>query len=697
LLKKTGNLNLQSKPDFHPKKILIKMASIVPGYEYDIFISYRQKDNKYDGWVTEFVDNLKRELEATFKEDISVYFDINPHDGLLETHEVDASLKSKLKCLVFIPVISQTYCDSRSFAWQNEFCFFNKSVQVDIFGRDITLAMGNVASRILPVKIHELDREDKALIENELGSTFRCVEFIYKSPGVNRPLRANEDHPKDNLNKTYYRDQINKMANAIKEIIYGIKNFGNSVPETINEEESFTSQSEFSGKSIIVLPFENMSADPGQDYFSDGLTEEIITDLSQIRDLMVISRSSAMTFKGARKKTGEIAMEVNVRYVMEGSVRKAGNDLKINVQLIDAMNDTHLWAEKYKGTIDDIFKIQEKVSRSVVEALKIRLHTGEKRQTENLKAYDLYLLGRYYWNKRTEKGLILSIEYFEQAIKLDEDYALAIAGLSDAYYIAAEWNYIDTEKGYQRARQLANEALLLDNNIADTWATLAGIADNYEWDYVKAESLYKSAININPNYATAHQWYADYLARMGRFDEALNSINQALQLDPLSAVKNYASGLINYLGGDNETALVKFRNALKLDPDFPLVNFQIFLCLFQKGAVPDAIDEYDKLFLADASFTAKKFRGREIYNKEGKGGLLNYLIELELNKPKPSARFLAIYHSLAWNKPKALDYIEESIMTHDTDYQYIKVEPAYAVLRNEPGFTALLKKIGYQK
>src|SRR5450756_873539 len=185
------------------------MASIIPGYEYDIFISYRQKDNKHDGWVTEFVNNLKGELESTFKEEISVYFDINPHDGLLETHDVNASLKEKLKCLIFIPIISQTYCDSKSFAWQHELVAFNKMAKEDQFGRDIKLSSGNVASRILPVKIHELDAEDKTLLENELGGVLRSVEFIYKSAGVNRPLTPS-DNPDKNLNKTFYRDQINK-------------------------------------------------------------------------------------------------------------------------------------------------------------------------------------------------------------------------------------------------------------------------------------------------------------------------------------------------------------------------------------------------------------------------------------------------------------------------------------------------------
>jgi len=199
------------------------MASIIEGYTYDIFISYRQKDNKYDGWVTEFVDHLKRELEATFKDEVSVYFDINPHDGLLETHDVNASLKEKLKCLVFIPIISRTYCDSKSFAWEHEFKAFVEQASSDLFSLRVTLSNGNVASRLLPVRIHDLDIADVKLCELVIGGVLRGIDFIYKSAGVNRPLRSTEDNPHENLNHTFYRDQINKVALAIKDIIEGME------------------------------------------------------------------------------------------------------------------------------------------------------------------------------------------------------------------------------------------------------------------------------------------------------------------------------------------------------------------------------------------------------------------------------------------------------------------------------------------
>jgi tetratricopeptide (TPR) repeat protein len=198
------------------------MASIIKDYIYDIFISYRQKDNKYDGWVTEFVENLKRELEATFKEEISVYFDINPHDGLLETHDVDESLKDKLKCLVFIPIISRTYCDPKSFAWEHEFKAFVEQASNDRFGLKVKLSNGNVANRVLPIYIHDLDTADQKMCEGVLGGILRGVDFIYKAPGVNRPLRPVEENPHDNLNHTIYRDQVNKVANAIDEILRGM-------------------------------------------------------------------------------------------------------------------------------------------------------------------------------------------------------------------------------------------------------------------------------------------------------------------------------------------------------------------------------------------------------------------------------------------------------------------------------------------
>src|SRR4030066_434475 len=353
------------------------MPSIIPGYNYDIFISYRQKDNKGDRWVSEFVESLKTELESTFKEEISVYFDINPHDGLLQTHDVDASLKEKLKCLVFIPIISRTYCDPKSFAWEHEFKAFFEQASHDQFGLKVKLPNGNVTSRVLPVRIYDLDNEDIKLCESVLGGLLRGVEFIYRSAGVNRPLRLQEENPQENLNHTIYRDQINKVANAVKEIITGIEQYSPQKEEPKQEVTKpvttppkkkktpiivgsvialaliilgilfipkLSNSSKPIEKSIAVLPFKNDSPDQENTYFINGIMEEVLNNLQKIKDLRVISRTSSEQFRNnTTKSTPEIAKKLGVNYIVEGSGQKYGNKFVLRVQLIVAENEKHLW------------------------------------------------------------------------------------------------------------------------------------------------------------------------------------------------------------------------------------------------------------------------------------------------------------------------------------------------------------------
>ncbi len=295
------------------------MPSLIEGYNYDIFISYRQKDNKGDMWVSEFVEALKTELESTFKEEISVYFDINPHDGLLETHDVDESLKEKLKCLVFIPVISRTYCDPKSFAWEHEFKAFLKQVSNDRYGPKVKIPGGNVANRVLPVQIHDLDAEDRKLVEGELGGHLRGIEFIYKEPGVDRPLTMKDNEGK-NLNKTSYRNQINKVALAIREVINALRQYHSPQEEKSqvvakpiparrknNKPTIFaisiivlaliilgvlfipklTGPTEQLEKSIAVLPFINESPVDSNKYFINGIMEEVLNNLQGIKELFI--------------------------------------------------------------------------------------------------------------------------------------------------------------------------------------------------------------------------------------------------------------------------------------------------------------------------------------------------------------------------------------------------------------------------
>ena len=512
------------------------MQSVVPGFEYDIFISYRHNDNR-SGWVTEFVEVLQEELAATIKEPLSIYFDKNPHDGLLEIHHVDKSLEGKLRCLLFIPIISQTYCDPNSFAWQHEFCAFNKLAKEAQFGRDIKLHNGNVVSRILPVKIHELDEEDEAMLENEIGGVLRAIEFIYREPGVNRSLKRN-DNKNENASRTDYRNQANKIANACKEIISALRNFGKPAKSPVHHpaQELKTPVA----RSIAVLPFVNMSNDPDQEYFSDGLTEEIIADLSKLSSLHVISRTSAMVFKGSKKDVRSIGQELNVRYVLEGSVRKTGNKLRITAQLIDAPNDAYLWVEKFNGVLDDVFDIQEKVSHAIVDSLRLELTPQERarlveKSPVDPEAHELYLGGRYHLNQATPSELTKAIELFEDAIRKDPGYALAYAGLACAY------NYLGWLGGvagevYPKAKQAAVRALEIDETLAEAHAVLGYAATFYDWDWATAERELERAIALNPNYAEGYLHYSWYLGSQERLEEARAAIVRASELDPLSLV-----------------------------------------------------------------------------------------------------------------------------------------------------------------
>jgi TolB-like protein/lipoprotein NlpI len=547
------------------------MASLIPDFEYDIFISYRQKDNKHDGWVTEFVNNLKGELESTFKEEISVYFDINPHDGLLETHDVNASLKEKLKCLVFIPIISRTYCDPKSFAWEHEFKAFVERASQDQFGLKVKLPGGNVANRVLPIRIHNLDFRDNQECESVLGGVLRGVEFIYKEPGVNRPLHPYDDE-KININKTRYRNQINKVALAIKEIISGLKKEPGDYITEQQEVLLTKDKPNIHEKSIIVLPFENMSPDPDQEYFSDGLTEEIITDLSQVHDLLVISRSSAMTFKGSKKKISEIAGNVNVRYVLEGSVRKSGNDLRITAQLIDGINDTHLWAEKYSGKLDNIFDIQEKVSGSIVNALKIKLSPEEEtkihnRPIDNVFAYDCYLRAYREIMSWTKERIDPGLELLQKALDITGENAVIYAGMAFAHFQYANIG-IEQENHFRKSEEFVKKALDIDPESAEAHFVYANILMVFHGNPRDAVSHFHRANFNKPDNPEIMVWLAWCYYLVGKTDAATVLIDRCFKIDPLNPLYgNGFKGFNHFMKGRFDLALSPLLEVCKLFPE----------------------------------------------------------------------------------------------------------------------------------
>jgi TolB-like protein/Flp pilus assembly protein TadD len=675
------------------------MPSLLPGYEYDIFISYRQNDNR-TGWVTEFVTNLQEELGATIKEPISIYFDKNAHDGLLEFHDVHKSLEGKLRCVLFIPILSQTYCDPKSFAWQHEFCAFNELAKKDEFGRDIRLHNGNVVSRILPVKIHELDPEDKVMLEKEIGGTLRAIEFIYREPGVNRSLKPN-DNKNENASRTDYRNQSNKIANACKEIIWALRNvekypvvFAPYATRQINNPVT---------RSIAVLPFVNMTDDPGQEYFSDGLTEEIIADLSRLSALHVISRTSAMVLKGSKKDVRTIGQELNVRYVLEGSVRKTGNKLRITAQLIDTTNDAHLWAEKFNGVLDEVFDIQEKVSRAIVDSLKLELTPQEQarlleKSPVEPAALELYLGGRYHLNRTTPSELAKAIELFEGAISKDPRYALAYAGLANAY------NYLGWLGGvarevYPKAKQTAVTALEIDETLAEAHAVLGYAATFFDWDWATAERELERAITLNPNYAEGYLHYSWYLGSQLRLEESRAAIVRASELDPLSLVIH--TNMANYYqwNRDYDRALAQTKRVLELAPNLPLALLFSGMAYWGKKQYDEAAHGFAKL----VELAGPVFKGYLGYSQAKAGHIENAIATLEemkaLSRTEPMQAFQFALVMLG------LERIEEAMSCLENAFEeracawfpYIRQESLFDPLRGYPRFRDLVRRLNFQR
>jgi TolB-like protein/predicted metal-dependent HD superfamily phosphohydrolase/Tfp pilus assembly protein PilF len=619
------------------------MPSIVSGFEYDIFISYRHKDNKYlpigqvgDGWVSDFVANLKREIGATFKEDVSVYFDNNPYDGLLETHSVNKSLEAKLKSLIFIPIISQTYCDTKSFAWRQEFCVFNQLAKEDQFGRDIKLSNGNVASRILPVKIHDLDADDQAILEKELGGALRAVEFIFKSAGVNRPLYVN-DKREENLNRLFYRDQINKVANAIKEIINGMRNPDKRDVTIKNPVAAETlEKSEATNKSIAVLPFTNLSQDVAQEYFADGITENILIQLASLKQLRVISRTSVMRYKKTTKTAPEIAAELNVKYLLEGSAQMAGNKVRIAVQLIDAATEDHLWSKVFVENMDDIFSVQSQVAEIVANELHASLAPKETEKlkqvpTKNLEAYDLFLKGRHAFNQWGVEGYKAATDYFKKAIALDPEFKEAYSYLASSYSARMSWNGdlspMDANQNIEICLSEAWKRGATDND----YLTKAFVEFFIQKNFAAAEKLLTEAITLNANNANTLYTYSYLLCMMGRVDEAFAYVNKAKVIEPLSvAYFNYQT-ICLHLSGKNEEALEVVNEGLQL--------------------YPSVLRFYD--FKARIYLTLEKW-------KEAEETLVAGFRTATIRPPSMVAYLAIAYHRLERNE-KSLELVEELI------------------------------------
>ena len=351
-------------------------------------------------------------------------------------------------------------------------------------------------------------------------------------------------------------------------------------------------------QSIVVLPLENLSADSQQQYFVDGMTDELITDLARFSSLSVISRTSAMQYRGTTKALPVIGRELNVDAVVEGSVVRSGNKVRITVQLINTRNDHHVWAESYEREGGDIVTLQGEVAEAIAEQIRIKLTPADKHRlshaTGNLEAHEAYLKGLYFWNERTAESLKTSIAYFEEAIRRDPNYALAYSGLADAYDVASDYDLLSPRDSYSKAKAAALKALELDPSLAQAHATLADMKSAYEWDWSGAEAEFKLALELNPGYATAHHWYAQYLTSRGRHKEALAEIRHAMELDPLSPSINAYAGSALYMARQYDKSVDQLAKMTEAEPTYAVAHYFLAFSHEQRGELKEAIKEFQK-------------------------------------------------------------------------------------------------------
>ena len=352
-------------------------------------------------------------------------------------------------------------------------------------------------------------------------------------------------------------------------------------------------------KSIAVLPFENLSPDADSAYFADGIEEGILTRLAGIADLKVISRTSTQRYESEPRNLRQIAKQLAVANILEGSVQKAGDQVRVNVQLINAQTDSHLWADAYDRKLTDVFLVETDIAKTIADSLKAKLTRSERqaiavRPTANPEAYELYLKGRFFWNKRTGADLRKAIDYFNHAIAEDPNYALAYAGLADCYDLLHEYSELSPKESYPKAKAAAIKALELDDTLGEAHTSLAYSLMNYDWDWRSAEREYQRAIQLDPNYATAHQWYAECLSMLGRHSEAIAEIKKAHELDPLSLIINQGVGGKYMYSRRYDEAMAQFHRTVELYPHFPPTHQRLGWCYVQKRMYNDAIAEMQR-------------------------------------------------------------------------------------------------------
>lgn len=464
----------------------------------------------------------------------------------------------------------------------------------------------------------------------------------------------------------------------------------------------FQSQNKSSIHSLAVLPFANLRSDPESEYLSEGITESVTNSMSPIPNLRVLSRGMVTRFKGKEIDPQKVGRDLNVDALVQGSLTQQGDTLVVNAELVRVADGSQLWGQQYNSKLSDILQVQQDISRQVSEQLRQKLSGEEKKKiqntyTQNNDAYQLYLKGRYYWNRRTNSALKKAVEYFQNAVQLDPNYALAYAGLADCYSLFSRYDVDSPKKSFPLAKKAALDALNIDQNLAEAHISLAYEMQLFEWDWAGAEKEFKKGLEIDPKYASGHQWYSEFLVAMNRRDEGLQEAKKAVELDPLSLQINSNLSLVYYMSRQYDLSMDQARRTLELDPNYARGNYRLGKSLIQKGRFEEAISSFQKALLAsdDAAYISGLAYAYAMSGKRNEA--LQIIEQLKIrskNKYVSPYNVAMIYVGLG-DKEQSLQWLEVAFSEKDDWFDQLGTDPVWDSLRNEARYKDLLRRMNF--
>jgi TolB-like protein/DNA-binding winged helix-turn-helix (wHTH) protein/Tfp pilus assembly protein PilF len=576
-----------------------------------------------------------------------------------------------------------------------------------IWGKDVNLDTDNSINGAIR-KIRRVLRDDSdspRFIQTITGRGYRfiaAVETPEPPPAAAQPLKA-----VSNERESVPSAVAAKSGSRRWPILLAAIGFLIAVAGTLFLGPSFSARVRPSNGRLMlaVLPFENLTGDPAQDYFSDGMTEEMISQLGNLdaKHLGVIARTSVMQYKHTQEPLDQIGRELGVQYVIEGSIRRDSDKVRITTQLIQLKDQTHVWARQYDRELSHLLGLQGEIAHEVSDEIEIALWehkpvsppAQQSSSPQNYDAYDLYLKGQYFWNKRTIEGFERAIDYYQQAIAKDPSYARAYAGLADSYALIAAYGTASPIEYMPKARAAALRALELDKDLPEAHTALALIVQNYDYDWQTAEREFQRAIELNPNYATGHHWYAEHLMWRGRFDEALRESERARQLDPLSLIIATDNGAILLYSRQYDRALEKLRTVRELEPTFPRASGLIVRAYEEKGMFADALADLDKARPPYNPWTCAELayvNARTGQQVEAALALAK-LEDLNREAPVDPIAFVEPYIGMN-NKDQAMIWLNKAYVQHSNTLTGLKADPIYDPLRSDPRFQELMRRVG---